>query len=222
MRLPLCLILAIQSVLALQPAKRHYTTHDYYVIEHDPFAGASLAECARALGVEVIEQAGELANHWLVRTPKGLERRHADPISDPVLRSLEAIRLEARSAHTLHARTDDVARSLRISSSVRHVLPQTLRQRVKRAPPPIRPPPEDIETSAAAAQRLGIHDPEFSKQWHLVNDDFPEHMMNVTSVWDMGFTGKGVITALVDDGLDYTSDDLAANFVRILPHGVWT
>ncbi|OBZ65694.1 Protease KEX1 [Grifola frondosa] len=37
-------------------------------------------------------------------------------------------------------------------------------------------------------------------------------MMNVTPVWDMGITGKGVITALVDDGLDYTSDDLAANF----------
>ena len=37
----------------------------------------------------------------------------------------------------------------------------------------------------------------------------------VTPIWDMGITGKGVITALVDDGLDYNSDDLAANFVSI-------
>ncbi|CAL1705543.1 unnamed protein product [Somion occarium] len=37
-------------------------------------------------------------------------------------------------------------------------------------------------------------------------------MMNVTAVWEMGITGKGVISALVDDGLDYNSDDIAANF----------
>ncbi|RDX56377.1 hypothetical protein OH76DRAFT_1395493 [Lentinus brumalis] len=207
MRLPLTLVLAIQSVLALQPAKRHYSTHDYYVLEHDPLAGASLAECAGALGVEVVEQAGELANHWLVRIAKeSLEKRDADP----VIRSLEDIRQEARSQHS--PRSEDSLRRRRVASAVRHVLPQTLRQRVKRAPQPIRPPSEEIETAADAALRLGIHDPEFQQQWHLVNDDYPEHMMNVTPLWDMGITGKGVITALVDDGLDYTSDDLAANF----------
>lgn len=209
MRLPLTLILAIQSVLALQPAKRHYNTHDYYVLEHDPLAGASLAECAGALGVEVVEQAGELANHWLVRVAKGLQKRDADP----VIRSLEDFRQEARSQYS--PRSEDSLRRRRIASAVRQVFPQTLRQRVKRAPPPIRPPAEDIETAADAALRLGIHDPEFQQQWHLVNDDYPEHMMNVTPIWDMGITGKGVITALVDDGLDYNSDDLAANFVSI-------
>lgn len=59
---------------------------------------------------------------------------------------------------------------------------------------------------------MGITDPEFGRQWHIVNDASPHNMMNVTGVWDMGITGKGVISALVDDGLDYTSDDLAANF----------
>ena len=71
----------------------------------------------------------------------------------------------------------------------------------------------DAPTAEEVARQQNIVDPEFTKQWHLVNDDYPEHMMNVTPVWDMGITGKGVITALVDDGLDYTSDDLAANFV---------
>ena len=217
MRLPLALLLVIQSVLAVRPAKRHYTTHDYYVIEHNPLAGASLAECAGALGVEIVEQAGELADHWLVRVPKGLHARDSAVGADPVLRALETIRREANAPRFL-ARSDDALRSRRISTAVRHVLPQTLRQRVKRAPPPIRPPPEDIETSEHTAQRLGIHDPEFGKQWHLVNDEFPEHMMNVTPVWEMGFTGQGVITALVDDGLDYTSDDLAANFVSVTLH----
>ncbi|KAH9945793.1 peptidase S8/S53 domain-containing protein [Epithele typhae] len=210
MRLPLSLILAVQSVLALQPAKRFYQTHDYYVIEHDPYAGASLDEISRALGVEIVEQAGQLVNHWLVRTEKGLRKR--DSNSDPVLRSLEAIREQVRAPDNVLARSEDVSQSRRISNSVRVLLPQTLRQRTKRAPPPIRPPPEDIETASAAAQRLDIHDPFFTKQWHLVNDEFPEHMMNVTPVWDMGIKGKGVITAFVDDGLDYTSDDLANNF----------
>jgi kexin len=38
-------------------------------------------------------------------------------------------------------------------------------------------------------------------------------MMNVTGVWEMGIMGEGVITSLVDDGLDYRSQDLAENFV---------
>jgi kexin len=42
-------------------------------------------------------------------------------------------------------------------------------------------------------------------------------MMNVTPVWDMGYTGKGVITALIDDGLDSESDDLKDNFVCVPP-----
>jgi kexin len=38
-------------------------------------------------------------------------------------------------------------------------------------------------------------------------------MMNVTGLWKDGVTGKGVISALVDDGIDYESRDLAPNFV---------
>ena len=205
--LPFTLALVIQSVLAVTPAKRFYNTHDYYVLEHDPLAGASLAEVAGTLGVEVVEQAGELANHWLVRVAKGLEKRDADP----VLRSLDGIRLEARSLHP--PRSEHALRRRRVASSVRDVFPQTLRQRVKRAPPPVRPP--KTETSSDVALRLGLHDPEFNRQWHLVNDEYPEHMMNVTALWEEGITGKGVITAFVDDGLDYTSEDLAANFVSV-------
>ncbi|EJF66179.1 peptidase S8/S53 domain-containing protein [Dichomitus squalens] len=202
--LPLTLVLAIQSVLAAQPAKRFYNTHDYYVLEHDPLEGASLAEIASALGVEVVEQAGELANHWLVRVAKGLQKRDADP----VLRSLEGLRLEAKSPHS--PRSESTLQRRRVASSVKNVFPQTLRQRVKRAPPPIRPP--KVETAEEVAHRLEFQDPEFGRQWHLVNNDYPEHMMNVTALWEDGITGKGVITAFVDDGLDYTSDDLAANF----------
>jgi hypothetical protein len=60
----------------------------------------------------------------------------------------------------------------------------------------------------------------FPQQWHLVNDEFPEHMMNATPVWEMGFTGKGIISSLVDDGLDYTSEDLVDNFVRRISRSI--
>jgi len=215
MRLPLTLILAllVYDSVSATPAKRHYSTHDYYVLEHNPLAGASLADCVRALGVEIVEQAGELHNHWLVRAPKpssSLGKRRADP----VLQALEDLQTQAHSSG-LPARSEDTLQNRRIASAVKYLSPQTLRQRTKRAPPPISPggqTDEEVESSAAVAQRFGILDPEFGRQWHLVNDEFPHNMMNVTGVWEMGFTGTGVITALVDDGLDYSSDDLAANF----------
>jgi hypothetical protein len=68
-------------------------------------------------------------------------------------------------------------------------------------------------------EKLDIQDPLFTRQWHLINEENPEHMMNVTGLWDMGITGAGVITALVDDGLeslDYESEDLADNFVSAI------
>ena len=95
---------------------------------------------------------------------------------------------------------------------------QELNQRVKRdlsalerqAEPPVSP-------SKDITQQLGIRDPIFPEQWHIINDESPEHMMKVTGLWEMGITGEGVITAVIDDGLDYLSGDLAPNFVRSFP-----
>jgi kexin len=66
-----------------------------------------------------------------------------------------------------------------------------------------------------AARKFNIYDPLWPKQWHLVNDVIQKHMINATGVWDMGITGKNVTVAIVDDGIDMTSDDLKDNFVRI-------
>ncbi|TFY82973.1 hypothetical protein EWM64_g1044, partial [Hericium alpestre] len=188
--------------------KRDYSKHEYYVLEHDTRGGASLAEAAQTLGVQVVGRAGELKDTWLVRAARpdpSIRKRTADPVRD----TLEALRRQTASPYFI--RSSDARHSLRVASSVRYLERQELRQRAKRAPPPIRPGSEDTPSSVVA-ERLGIEDPLFSKQWHLINNEFPEHMMNVTGLWEMGITGKGVISALVDDGLDYTSDDLAANF----------
>ncbi|KAI0077117.1 hypothetical protein K474DRAFT_1662048 [Panus rudis PR-1116 ss-1] len=204
-------LLAYEPVLAGRPARRTYSTHDYYVLEHNPEAGASLAESARSLGVEVVEPAGELQNFWLVRTRKRRQHLTTRDTDDPVLRRLDEIRRAARSP--LHSRSEESSYTRKLSSAIGYVSRQELRQRAKRAPPPI-PPSYNYtgEKAASVASRMSIVDPEFTKQWHLVNDDYPQHMMNVTGVWEMGITGQGVISALVDDGLDFSSDDLAENF----------
>jgi len=67
-----------------------------------------------------------------------------------------------------------------------------------------------------AATHFGILDPLWPRQWHLVNGVIEENSINVTGVWDEGVFGKGVNVAIVDDGLDMHSDDLAANFVSHL------
>lgn len=39
--------------------------------------------------------------------------------------------------------------------------------------------------------------------------------MNVQSAWQAGYTGKGVLVAVVDDGVDMNHPDLRLNFVSL-------
>ncbi|KAF8261078.1 peptidase S8/S53 domain-containing protein [Lactarius quietus] len=213
MRLHFSLLLALLSHRAVYAARHSFDTHDYYVLEHNPHVGPSLSQVATRLGVQVVERAGELDNFWVVRVPKQQppshhSRHHSE--GDRVLARLDTL----RSRHS--PRDPDSHAARRAVDSVTHLSRQELRQRAKRAPPPIRPGDDDDASKHPLAQavidKLGIQDPQFTKQWHLVNEEFPEHMMNVTQLWDMGITGHGIITAFVDDGLDYESEDLADNF----------
>ncbi|KAJ2834589.1 pheromone processing endoprotease [Coemansia furcata] len=53
-----------------------------------------------------------------------------------------------------------------------------------------------------------ITDPLFPTQWHLVNTKEIGHDINM----NFCITGAGVTVALIDDGLDYSSEDLLNNF----------
>ena len=48
-----------------------------------------------------------------------------------------------------------------------------------------------------------FNDPLFQRQWYLYNKNTPGHDINVLPVWKEGITGKGVVIALIDDGVDY-------------------
>jgi kexin len=190
---------------ARKPTPKTYDTHDYYVLEHNPAHGLSPYQCAEALGTHLVEQVGELKNHYVLSVPKAIDgsstylprralatARNYEPVT-----VLQALRKRAVEAHNVRAH------SKRLSSSIRSLELQTARQRlVKRG-----------TLLDEVIQTLDIRDPLFPKQWHIVNEEFPGHMMNVTGVWKEGITGKNVISAIVDDGLDYESEDLAPNFV---------
>ncbi|KAF6009149.1 hypothetical protein HII12_003724 [Brettanomyces bruxellensis] len=63
-----------------------------------------------------------------------------------------------------------------------------------------------------AREEFGIDDPQFSQQWHIVNAEFPGEDVDVVPVWRQNITGKGVVTAIIDDGLDFENPDLAGAF----------
>ncbi|GLB34763.1 putative kex protein [Lyophyllum shimeji] len=195
-------LLAPKFAFAAAPAKRNYDSHNYYVLEYNPITKGlpghgsgsdvgSVYDVMHTLNVEPVEELRDLEHHWLVRAEKPptselVARGDGLQEFDPVVERFESLRRRASSG--LSARSEEDLRAREVVASVKYLSRQ------------------------AVTKRFGIKDPVFPKQWHLVNEEYPDHMMNVAPVWEMGITGKGVISAVVDDGLDFTSDDLAPNF----------
>ena len=78
---------------------------------------------------------------------------------------------------------------------------------------------DDSEATDKAHQKLAhisseldIHDPEFASQWHLINLKYPGNDVNATGLWLEDILGQGIVTALVDDGVDAESADIKDNF----------
>uniref|UniRef100_A0A914HH67 Neuroendocrine convertase 2 n=1 Tax=Globodera rostochiensis TaxID=31243 RepID=A0A914HH67_GLORO len=59
-------------------------------------------------------------------------------------------------------------------------------------------------------------DPLYPFQWYLKNDGQsngkPRLDLNVEKAWALGYTGKNITTAIMDDGVDYMHADLRFNF----------
>jgi len=220
--LPLLLLSASSSATTptrRTPKPRSYDTHTYYALELPVSAdGNGVDAAARALGVEIVEQIGELEGHYLVRRTGGLEKRSAVE-ADPVVERF----------HQLQKSSSLTRRSLGIPQ-MRGIEIMEPKQRVKRQYPPPSPQhparrrrglndafagdeePRDDTELLFIQNEVGLHDPLIPKQWHFANQIDNEWELNVTGLWKQGITGKGVKVVIVDDGLDLTHEDLAPNY----------
>nr|XP_018668642.1 proprotein convertase subtilisin/kexin type 7-like [Ciona intestinalis] len=67
------------------------------------------------------------------------------------------------------------------------------------------------ERSTGQATYPDFRDPLYKDQWHLHNKQGGQDC-NVTGVWANNITGRGVVVAVVDDGVQWTHPDLKDNY----------
>lgn len=93
---------------------------------------------------------------------------------------------------------------------------------------------EDVEVVRRIKNTAYFNDPRFESQWHYLNTGQKDGMkagsdINVVPVWENYTVGRDdVIIGVVDGGIDYTHEDLAANYIkgmsfvseqgRVVPH----
>ncbi|XP_034045297.1 furin-1-like [Thalassophryne amazonica] len=53
-------------------------------------------------------------------------------------------------------------------------------------------------------------DPNFTDQWYLYNDNHRD--LNAKGAWELGYTGKGVVVSILDDGIEKNHPDLEKNY----------
>ncbi|ODQ66121.1 hypothetical protein NADFUDRAFT_74391 [Nadsonia fulvescens var. elongata DSM 6958] len=113
-----------------------------------------------------------------------------------------------------------------LSTGVKLLHPLSLQKLERRAPVPIIKSSDDISLFSSSLENrespgtaknplqeaMGIVDPQFNRQWHLYNAFYPGNDVNISGLWAQNITGKGVITAIVDDGLDHENPDIKANY----------
>lgn len=211
---------ALSLVGAASSSGLHPRSHDsreFFALHLDDTTPPS--DVARILNARHEGPIGELAGHHTFSLP-----RDQSFDFNALLDNLRTKRkLRRRSGDTLALQGGDPLDGILWSQKL-----EPPRKRLeKRAPPPSRniPPRYADEASMKVFEEqnelmstLGITDPIFREQWHLLNVLQPGHDLNVTGVWLEGITGHGVATAVVDDGLDMNSNDLKPNY---FPEGSW-
>lgn len=64
-------------------------------------------------------------------------------------------------------------------------------------------------TSLGHNDVFSFNDPKWKQQWYLNRGNGRD--MNVVGAWRKGYTGKGIVVAVVDDGVNGTNSDLTQN-----------
>ena len=167
-RLLSCILVLLALLFATsqtaQPTKRDYNNKYYYAIEVLDDSFVTPQEIASLLDIEWEGQIGELVDHHLFSSFKQINEF-------PSKRSVEYDRvldrfntLKQKRSYALNGLS---RRDQSVIDSIVAIDKQVLRKRHKRwpIPPPVPKPSEDEKTEFSL---LGIEDPGFVNQWHLV------------------------------------------------------
>ncbi|KAL8846346.1 MAG: hypothetical protein Q9221_008563 [Calogaya cf. arnoldii] len=196
---------------------RNHDTHHYYALHLQP--GTAPHDIASALGLYYEGKLGELPDHHTFSCPQTTQH-NADGILEE-LRRRKRKRTQLPSLGPL----DGV-----LWSQKQKIKPRMQKRTALPAPPPrpgppighelgdqpVEPQPPAVQAAIATRKevvsKLGIEDPIFHEQWHLINTVQPGHDVNVSGVWMQGVTGHNVTAVMVDDGIDMYSDDIKDNY----------
>lgn len=182
----------------------HDDESDFYILHLDTQTNPT--DVAARLGLSHEGHFGELADHHIF---KGAKAEH-----DVVSAELKTRRRRKRELNDRDV-LDDVlfANKQRLRAPwEKRIIPDSSAPLPLDARQDATPDPALLSVQQSLMQTLGISDPIFTEQWHLLNIIQPGHDVNITGVWLQGVTGKNATVAIVDDGLDMHSDDLKDNF----------
>lgn len=205
------LALVARAVCSYVPP-RNYSGKNYYIVELDTSISGSQLEDFRAthpyLAYE--HQINGLDDHFVFSIDK--EHQYSAFLGSHNANGYHQQMKRGEGFEEVHDRLVSDIRAL-------HVLEP--RKLEKRLPVPVTeddiprafiPVDSSQQPIKDVSDKLGIIDPLFAQQWHLLNTQFPGNDVNVTGLWYEGHTGSGVVTAIVDDGLDWDNPDLQNNF----------
>jgi proprotein convertase subtilisin/kexin type 2 len=169
-------------------------------------------------------------NQWLVRlkgdlgeeAAKLVAKRNGFAYRSSVLGSPSEFHFEHRLLpHARSRRSVPHTRLLKADPLVHTAVQQIGYSRTKRGYKQIRGFPlqetEDPTSHRNNAKPNSLpNDPLYGKEWYINNTGqaggVPKLDLNVEAAWALGYTGKNVTTAIMDDGVDYMHPDLFHNF----------
>ncbi|XP_059147948.1 neuroendocrine convertase 2-like isoform X1 [Physella acuta] len=182
--------------------------------------------CWAICGPSLAKEFDVSTNHWLVELthdagPEVARRVARDTgftYVGPVLGSASEFHFIHHGVpHARTKRSIPHTRQLRVHPKVRSAFQQSGYVRVKRGY-------KDAEKVLTTnKQHISLkakpqlpNDPDFDKQWYLRNTGQSGGVkgldLNVMAAWAMGYSGAGVTTAIMDDGIDYLHEDLKYNY----------
>ncbi|KAI8592030.1 peptidase S8/S53 domain-containing protein [Geranomyces variabilis] len=204
---------AAATATAAAPRHGDHENYHYLAVRLEPSTDAAESDnlearaqaLASGLSYHFLGRVGELPNYFLLAAEK----------QPPVARRDAPLTPRSRE-HAVELQRREHVNTLAGAEGVAWVEAQVPKVRLfKRAPTPAAAE-EDTRGRPfrldEIVESLQIKDPGFPRQWHLVNTITIGNDLNVTGVWKQGITGHGSTVCFVDDGLDWHSKDLAANY----------